>query len=158
MAAIQHEHEWHSGSGNVETCAMCGRWRGTSEPIAAVEAQRNDYLSEYEAERGYRLPDGITREVMESCRAQRNIDDRFVPLACGHGATAWGIPLVLHDTAPGVFQSHDGRFVARMNGLVVEGILMWEVTDSLDPERPAGRCATLNAAGDWCIARIRATS
>ena len=41
-----HDHDWTTREGsNVETCRGCRAWRGTGEPIAAIDAPRPHLLT-----------------------------------------------------------------------------------------------------------------
>ena len=43
-------------------------------------------------EQGYRLPEGLTWEMVAERRARWDIDDIFVPIAVSPGCVGWGVP------------------------------------------------------------------
>lgn len=113
-----------------------------------------DCIEQYENERGYRLPDGWTREEVIAHRPAVEM----VPLASNGVVVAWGVPEMLHQTGHEQYESRDGRFIATLTGRIEDGDYVaraWEVFDRTEPDRVPGRCMTLNAATEWAIARMR---
>lgn len=86
-----HDHEWTRRAGsNVETCRGCRAWRGTGEPIAAIDAHtRACWAARFEQARQQNIDARIDRTG-----ERFTVDD--APCSCVLGS---GLPLVTREVA-----------------------------------------------------------